>query len=96
MSTIEMPRERSNYRIDTRIIEGMKILSERRGLSINATVEDLLWAHLQALAIIPSDAERLKEQRGNPKGTKPPGRWKPTTPIGVTEEPTPSEGETIM
>ena len=91
MSTLEMPRERSSYRIDARIIEGMKILSERRGLSINATVEELLWVHLQGMAIIPSDAERLPEQRGNAKGTKPPGRWgkKP-------EQDSPSEGETIL
>ena len=75
MNAIEMPRERSSYRIDTRIIEGMKTLSERRGTSINQTVEELLWAHLQGLAIIPSDAERLPEQRGNKKGIKTPGRW---------------------
>lgn len=92
-TTKQMPRERSSYRIDARIIEGMKTLSERRGLSINATVEELLWVHLQGLAIIPSDAERLPETRG---GKREGAFRKPTTAIELPEQDSPSEGEAIV
>ena len=93
MDSNYMPRKKAGYSIDERCVEALKVLAGKTGKSINEYLESLVFSHAQIHGVIGSDEKPLGERRG---GKRLGAFRKPTTPIGATEEVTPSEGETIM
>ena len=93
MQLLTMPRKDKEFRLDERIIAALKGAAAKAEMPINSYVERLLFSHLKTVGEISLSADPLPETRG---GKRSGSGKKPTTPIGVTEEPTPPEGETIM
>jgi len=75
MSTLEMPRKDKEFRLDDRILDALKHASRKAGMSINAYVENVLFAHLKGVGQIPIDADPLPETRGGKRE----GAGKPKT-----------------
>ena len=64
MSCTKMPRRSITFRIDERVIDGLKILAKSKGDSTNRWLEKHLFGVLQDEAIISMDEEFLGETRG--------------------------------
>jgi hypothetical protein len=64
MSAVCMPRDAHKFRLDDRILESLKKAADEQGISFNAYVEGILFAHAKIIGKIPPDAEPLAETRG--------------------------------
>jgi hypothetical protein len=64
MSAVCMPRDAHKFRLDDRILESLKKAAEEQGISFNAYVEGILFAHAKIIGKISPDAEPLAETRG--------------------------------
>jgi hypothetical protein len=80
MCTIEMPRSDKEFRLDDRILDALKRVKDKTGMSVNSYVESLLFHHLKGVGEIPIDTEPLPEARGG----KRPGAGKPPKAQGHT------------
>jgi hypothetical protein len=80
MCTIEMPRSDKEFRLDDRILDALKRVKDKTGMSVNSYVESLLFHHLKGVGEIPIDTEPLPEARGG----KRPGAGKPPKAQGYT------------
>jgi hypothetical protein len=81
MCTFEMPRSDKEFRLDDRILEALKRVKEKTGMSVNSYVENLLFHHLKGAGEIPMTEQPLPEARGGKRS----GAGKPKTVIdGVT------------
>ena len=61
---LEMARKRRTFKIDDRILDGVKVAARKTNSSENNWVETLLMETLIASGILPKDFEPLKENRG--------------------------------
>jgi hypothetical protein len=60
----EMPRKPVSYRFDERVIEAIKELADRTGVTPNEYLESHLFQHAKIQGVIPPDEEPLGETRG--------------------------------
>ena len=65
-----MPRKDKEFRLDDRILEGLKVAASNAGLPTNGYVERLLFSHLKTVGVFTECVEPLIETRGKWKRTK--------------------------
>ena len=64
-----MARIDKEFRLDDRILEGLKLAASNAGLPTNGYVEKLLFAHLKTVGVFSEELKPLSETRGgNRKG----------------------------
>ena len=78
LSSIDMPRKPTSYRIDERILTALEQASREGNISVNRYLENLLFSHLKQVGKIAMGEEPLGETRGSEKGEARGGKRKGT------------------
>ena len=65
-----MPRKPVSYKLDTRLMEPLKVLATRRGLTVSRLVETLIINALVNSGDLPNEFEVLPETRGGNRRQK--------------------------
>jgi hypothetical protein len=73
MNALEMPRKKTGYSLDTRVIDAVQVLADRAGKSANQFLEKMLFDYAQLNGVIGEEEQPLGEGRGG----KRPGAGKP-------------------
>ena len=64
MNALEMPRKKTGYSLDTRVIDAVQVLSDRAGKSANQFLEKMLFDYAQLNGVIDEKEQPLGEGRG--------------------------------
>ncbi len=65
MMTLEMaPRKPKTFKLDERLLEALRKVSEINGESVGSYVEMVLWKHCQGVGQLPITEEPIHDQRG--------------------------------
>ena len=64
MTTSTMPRRKTGYALDTRVIDAVQVLAERAGKSSNQFLEKMLFDYAQLNGVISEHELPLGERRG--------------------------------
>lgn len=65
MMTLEMaPRKPKTFKLDERLLEALRKVSEMNGESVAGYVEMVLWKHCQGVGQLPINEEPIHDQRG--------------------------------
>ena len=84
MNALEMPRKKTGYSLDTRVIDAVQVLADRAGKSANQFLEKMLFDYAQLNGVINEKEKPLGEGRGGPrKGAGKPKRSPLNDPLDV-------------
>jgi len=64
MNALEVPRKKTGYSLDTRVIDAVQVLAERAGKSANQFLEKMLFDYAQLNGVIGEKEQPLGEGRG--------------------------------
>ena len=64
LRTVEMPRLRRQFKLDERVLEGLKVVANRYNSSVNNWVETKLIGLLKDEGILSQDFKPIEEKRG--------------------------------
>ena len=64
MNALEMPRKKTGYSLDTRVIDAVQVLADRAGKSANQFLEKMLFDYAQLNGVIDEKEQPLGEGRG--------------------------------
>ena len=67
MNALEMPRKKTGYSLDTRVIDAVQVLADRAGKSANQFLEKMLFDYAQLNGVINEKEKPLGEGRGGPR-----------------------------
>jgi hypothetical protein len=93
MNALEMPRKKTGYSLDTRVIDAVQVLADRAGKSANQFLEKMLFDYAQLNGVIDEKEQPLGEGRGGkrPGAGKP--KRSPTDEPPIDPNPMPDTGE---
>ena len=83
MNALEMPRKKTGYSLDTRVIDAVQVLSDRAGKSANQFLEKMLFDYAQLNGVIDEKEQPLGEKRGGKRSGAGKPRRSPNDPLDV-------------